>query len=153
MIRRSGLLATMAALALVGTLSAAAEDTASVDEVHYSFTGPTSVSFDWRGAPTEIRYGETEDYDRTANGATPDPLPFSSPGPFREAHLPGLRPGTTYHYSIGGGPDATFTTIPVGEHRFDVLADVGSSLDHEAVAPIQSQVAGGDPDFVLVPAT
>ena len=30
-----------------------------VDEVHYTFTGPTSVAFDWRGSATSIRYGPT----------------------------------------------------------------------------------------------
>ena len=30
-----------------------------VDEVHYTFMGPTSVAFDWRGGGNWIRYGTT----------------------------------------------------------------------------------------------
>ena len=123
----------------------------AVDEIHYSFTGPTSVSFDWRGEATEIRYGPTTGYGSSANGIAPTPMPFSSPGPFRETTLTGLQTGTTYHYSIGGGPDHTFTTPPTGDFRFDVIADVGSSRDYSTVAPTQNQVAVDAPAFVLVP--
>ena len=77
----------------------------TVDEVHYTFTGPTSVAFDWRGTATDIRYGPTTSYGSTAAASTPTPLPYSSAGPFEEADLTGLTPGATYHYSIGGGPD------------------------------------------------
>jgi hypothetical protein len=38
-----------------GTLAAGAED-AGVDEVHYTFTGATSVTFDWRGPANDLRY-------------------------------------------------------------------------------------------------
>jgi hypothetical protein len=45
------------ALALGPTRVRAAGDV--VDEIHYTFTGATSVTFDWRGAATDIRYGKT----------------------------------------------------------------------------------------------
>src|SRR4051812_2102487 len=35
------------------------------DEIHYTITGPTSVSFDWRGNATDIRYGLTTSYGST----------------------------------------------------------------------------------------
>src|SRR5712691_7712689 len=89
------------------------------DEVHYTFTGPTSVAFDWRGTATDIRYGATTSYGSTATAQTPSPLPFSSTGPFEEVALTGLDPGATYHYSIGGGTDHTFTTAPTGNFVFD----------------------------------
>src|SRR6266498_3510279 len=54
----------------------------TADEVHYTFTGPTSVAFDWRGSATDIRYGTTTSYGSTATSHTPSPLPFSSGGPF-----------------------------------------------------------------------
>jgi parallel beta-helix repeat protein len=123
----------------------------TVDEVHYTFTGPTSVAFDWRGSPTDIRYGLTTAYGSTATAHAPDPLPFSSPGPFREVELNGLAAGTTYHYSIGGGRDKTFSTAPTSTYRFDVVADVGSTLLSPKVATVASQVAGDVPSFVLVP--
>ena len=126
-------------------------NTNTVDEVHYTFTGPTSVAFDWRGSPTGIRYGLTNTYGSTATAHEPTPLPFSSPGPFREVELTGLAPGTTYHYSIGGGLDHTFSTAPTGNFRFDVIADVGSTLLSPKVATVAGQVAGDVPAFVLVP--
>src|SRR5436309_10350063 len=110
----------------------------SVDEVHYTFTGPDSVGFDWRGTPSDIRYGPTPDYGTTVLASTPDPLPFSSAGPFWEARLTGLTPGGSYHYSIGGGPDHVFHTAPTAGFRFDVIADVSSSLASSRVAVTQS---------------
>ena len=51
---RAAVLAVVAAaLMLPGAGRGASE---VVDEVHYTFTGPTSVAFDWRGAATDIRY-------------------------------------------------------------------------------------------------
>ena len=100
----------------------------TADEVHYTYTGPGSVAFDWRGTATDIRYGATTSYGSTATAHTPSPLPFSSAGPFQEVELTGLTPGATYHYSIGGGSDQTMATAPTSGFRFDVEADVGA--DH-----------------------
>jgi len=83
-------------------------------------------------------------------GTTPNPLPFSSAGPFREAVLTGLAPGTTYQYSLGGGANHTFTTSPVGPFRFDVTGDIGDAVEYPEVATIQSQIAADNPAFVLV---
>src|SRR6266487_1808290 len=122
----------------------------TVDEVHYSFESPTSVAFDWRGGPDTIRYGTTASYGQSVKGTTPNPLPYSSAGPFWEAQLTGLNPDTTYHYSIGGGPDNTFTTEPAGSFRFDVEADVGDSGTYPNMGVIQSQIAADSPNFVIV---
>ena len=78
-------------------------------------------------------------------------MPFSSAGPFQEVELTGLQAGATYHYSIGGGVDHTFTTAPTGSFRFDVIADIGSSRDYSNVLATQNQVAADNPAFVLVP--
>ena len=119
-------------------------------EVHYTFSSPTSVAFDWVGSATMIRYGTTRRYTRTATTHAPSPLPFSSRGPFREAHLAGLRPGRRYHYSIGEGRDHTFSTVPKGSYRFDVEADVGDSRSYRDVGTTQSQIARDRPAFVIV---
>jgi len=121
-----------------------------VDEVHYTFLGPTSVAFDWRGAASDIRYGKTTSYSRTASASTPDPLPFSSSGPFREVIVTGLEAGVVYHYSIGGGPDRTFRAAPVGSFRFDAIGDVGDAVTYPNVGTTQAQIAADDPDFVLM---
>ena len=123
---------------------------APVDEVHYTFTGPTSVAFDWRGSATTIRYGTTGRYGKAVSAQTPTPTPFSSKGPFWEARLTGLKPGATYHYSIGDSPDRTFSTAPTGPFRFDVEADVGASTNFAPVTATEGQIAADNPAFVLV---
>jgi hypothetical protein len=118
--------------------------------VHYTFTGPTSVAFDWVGSGATIRYGRTARYGQVARARAPSPTPFSSRGPFREARLTGLKPGKTYHYAIGGGRDGTFTTAPTASFRFDVEADVGDSMDAVHVRATQQQIARDKPAFVIV---
>jgi hypothetical protein len=122
----------------------------TVDEVHYTFTGPTSVAFDWRGTAQTIRYGRTSSYGRTRRARAVRPIPFSSRGPFWEVRLGGLAAGTTYHYSIGGRRDRTFATAPTGSYRFDVEADVGDSASWRQVASTQAQIAADKPAFVIV---
>src|SRR5205823_3531957 len=100
-------------------------------------------------AATDIRYGKTTGYGSTATAQAPSPAPFSSTGPFEEVRLANLEPGTTYHYSIGGGVDHTFTTAPTGDFRFDAEADIGSSRDFSNVVPTQNQIAADNPAFVL----
>ena len=122
------------------------------DEVHWTFIGQTSVTFDWRGFDTTIRYGLTSSYGQTAAGVTPSPIPFSSPGPFWEAKLTGLQENTTYHYSIGSGADHTFHTPPPrGTSDFTVFVegDIGASIQYPRMAVIQSQIAAEHPAFVF----
>jgi hypothetical protein len=124
--------------------------TPTADEIHYTFAGPTSVAFDWRGTANTMRYGRTAKYGKVARAAARLPAPFSSSGPFREARLRRLKPGTTYHYSIGGGPDQTFSTVPIGAFRFDVEGDVGDSMNSSRVRATQEQIAADKPAFVIV---
>jgi Calcineurin-like phosphoesterase len=144
--------ASLCALGLLAAvlLPSAAPAAGTVDEIHYTFTSATSVAFDWRGEANDIRYGPTAAYGTTVAGHQPTPPPFSSPGPFWEAELTGLAPGTSYHYSIGGGPDMVFSTAPTGNFRFASIADVGASSSYPQVAVVQSQIAADDPAFVLV---
>jgi parallel beta-helix repeat protein len=122
----------------------------NVDEVHYTWLDGTTVAFDWRGGPNTIAYGSTKNYGNSVTASTPSPLPYSSAGPFWEARLTGLQPGTTYHYSIGGSADQTFDTSPTGSFRFDVEADVGDSVTYPAMGTTQSQIGADAPDLVLV---
>jgi hypothetical protein len=118
--------------------------------VHYTYTGPTSAAFDWRGSPNTIRYGRTRRYTKTAVAHTPNPKPYSSSRPFWEARLSRLRAGATYHCSIGGGRDHLFSTASTGPFRFDVEADVGSANDFPGVTTTERQIAADRPAFVLV---
>ena len=131
-------------------LKASASATASARQVHYTFTSATSVAFDWAGTANSIRFGRTAKYGNRVIAHRPTPVPVSSPGPFWEAKLNGLKPGTTYHYSIGGGPGSIFRTAPMGSFRFDVEADVGDSGSERRVGATQAQIAGDRPAFVLV---
>jgi hypothetical protein len=124
----------------------------AADEIHWTITGPNSVSFDWRGADTTLCYGLTTSYGDTAKAVTPTPLPFSSAGPFREARLAGLAAGAIYHYSIGTGADHTFHTAPArGSSGFAIYAegDIGNSTDWPRMGVVQDMIAAGHPAFVL----
>src|SRR5438067_2285463 len=121
-----------------------------VDEVHYTFAGPTSVTLDWRGTAQDVRYGLSTAYDSTATGAAPAWTPTSSPGPFQQAQIGGLAAGTTYHYSIGGGPDRTFHTPPTGDFRFDAIADIGDTTHFSHLADTLSAIAGDQPSLALM---
>src|SRR6476469_7640215 len=107
----SVLVAWIASLLWVGS---AAQASPTVDEVHYTFTSQTSVAIDWRGDAHDVRWGPTPAYGNAATGTAPQWAPWSSPGPFWQLQLTGLAPGTTYHYSVAGGPDWTFHTPPTG---------------------------------------
>jgi hypothetical protein len=126
------------------------DPTATASEVHYTFTGPTSVAFDWRGGQGQLSYGPTSAYGSTVTGQAPNPMPWSSAGPFYEAAIAGLQPGTTYHYAIDGGVDHTFTTAPTGNFRFAAMGDIGSSLTFSKVPTTMNQVAADAPAFVLM---
>jgi len=125
----------------------------AADQIHWTITGPASVTFDWRGTETEIRYGPTAAYQVTVTATDPTPTPWSSPGPFREARLTGLSPDALYHYSIGGGPDHTFRTAPPrGRSDFVIAAegDIGSADSYPRLDEIQQQVRDQHVAFVLM---
>ncbi len=129
-----------------------AADGFPADEVHWTITGQTSVTIDWRGGGSTVRYGVTKALGQTAKAVAPEPRPFSSKGPFREAKITGLRENTLYHYSIGDGPAHTFRTPPprgASGFTFYVQGDIGNRRDWKRVAACQSMIAEGKPDFVL----
>jgi hypothetical protein len=124
-----------------------------VEQVHFTHIGQTAVTFDWVGGTDTLRYGLTPAYGQFALASEPNPLPFSSPGPFREAKLTNLQPNTTYHYSIYGTPDHTFRTPPPrGPADFTIVAqgDVGAAQNWPQLAAVQARVASLDPAFVLM---
>ena len=123
------------------------------DEIHWTINGPQSISFDWRGEASEIRYGITNASGLSARGSDPSPMPFSSPRPFRQVLLKSRKPGTTYHYAIGNCGGHTFHTPPApGTSGFvvDVEGDIGASTNYSDVVPDQRLVASHMPALVLV---
>ena len=97
-----------------------------------------------------MRWGSTTAYGNTATGVAPQWTPWSSAGPFWQVELTGLAPGSTYHYSIGGGPDCTFHTPPTGDFRFDAIGDVGDTVSFSKLGNTLDQIASDDPSFVLM---
>jgi hypothetical protein len=117
-------------------------------ELHYTYGGPTSVTFDWNGTASSLRYGRTKRYGSTVAAGSPKIIPFSSKGPFRQVTITRLKPGRTYHYSVGNVA-STFSTPPLGRFRFDFEADVGASNDFSAVSVTQKQIVADRPAFVI----
>jgi len=146
-----GPLATKALFVFLAALLLAPAAQAT-DEIHWTFTGPTSVAIDWRGSGSGVRYGLTSAYGLNATGQTPSPLPYSSSGPFWEAKLTGLVPATAYHYSVANGPDHVFRTPPAAGTTFTVYVegDIGDTTVYSRVGPVQKLIADGAPSFVIV---
>jgi hypothetical protein len=142
----------VSAIALAAALTWAAPALAA-DEIHWTLIGPTTVTFDWRGSETTIRYALTASYGQTATAGAPTPTPFSSAGPFREARLNGLQPNAVYHYSIGSGPDHTFRTPPPrGSSGYTVCVegDIGEGGAYPLMPVVQTIISGQAPAFALV---
>jgi hypothetical protein len=152
------LLAALAAGATPGTALPA-------DEIHWTLTGQTSVTFDWRGSSAEntIQYGTAPGtYTGSVVAYTPSPTPDSSPGPFWEARITGLQENTLYYYRISSGTEHTFRTPPPrggSDFWFAEEADVGSVIGWTNVGVTQNMIPtdyanipGDDrPRFLLVP--
>ncbi len=122
------------------------------DQVHWTVMGQTAVTFDWRGPLYTLRYGLTSAYGQTVTGQTPDPLPYSSAGPFWEARITGLSENTLYHYAVGNGNDHTFRTPPSrGSAGFTIMAqgDIGDATLYPGVGGVQSLIAAQSPAFTL----
>lgn len=129
----------------------------AADEIHWTITGQTSVTFDWRGTKDEnfIQYGtSSRTYGGTATATPCVPDPLSGNGPYWEAKITSLQENTLYYYSIAGGPEHTFRTpLLHGESGFSVCAesDMGSTIDHPIFSTTQKMIADAAPAFVLVP--
>ncbi|WP_157557651.1 PKD domain-containing protein, partial [Intrasporangium oryzae] len=137
-------------LLALGARPAVSSAATGVDEVHYTFTGSSSVAIDWRGAANDVRWGTTTEYGQTATGVAPAWTPWSSSGPFWQLELGGLSAGATYHYSIGGGPDYTFHAPPTSTFRFDAIGDVGDTAHFSKLATTLDNISADDPSFVLM---
>jgi len=125
----------------------------AADEIHWTITGQTSVTIDWRGSEDIVRFGVSPAYGQTATGVAPTPLPFSSPGPFREARITGLTENTLYYYSIGEDGGTFRTPPPRGASDFVVCVagDVGDSITyHRWVSGVHRQIAEAQPRFTLM---
>jgi hypothetical protein len=124
-------------------------------EVHFTFTGPTSVTFDWRGSGRGVSVWSKDMAPRTVESHAPSPMPFSSPGKWQEATVTNLRPGTEYSYEVGRprSPVSTsFQTPPApgaSGFTFVVTAELGAAFDGPEVLPTLRLITFAEPAFVL----
>ncbi|HVX93947.1 MAG TPA: metallophosphoesterase family protein [Polyangia bacterium] len=125
-------------------------------QVHFTFTGPTSVTFDWHGTGRALRIWSKTMPPRQILARDANPKPLSGPGPWKEATVNDLQPGTEYGYEVGHPRfpvPAFFSTPPApgasSGFAFAALAGVGSSLDFSEAAPVHRLISLGDPAFVL----
>lgn len=124
-------------------------------QVHFSFTGPTSVTFAWHGTGRTVRVWSKDSAPREIVAHEPSPKPFSGPGPWKEAIVTGLLPGVEYGYEIGRPryPVPAFFRAPpprgTAGFSFVAVAGLGSSIDFPEVAPLHRLIEGEEPTFVL----
>jgi Calcineurin-like phosphoesterase len=124
-------------------------------EVHFTYTGPTSVTFDWSGGGTTVRYWARTEPPRTVEAHAVTPQPTSSPGPFREALLEGLTPGVDYYYEVGHPvrPTPASFHAPLagpGKFVFAAVGDMGAPAGQPSSIGVNKDIALADPWFVLM---
>jgi hypothetical protein len=124
-------------------------------QIHFTFTGPTSVRFAWHGTGRTVRLWSKTSPPREIEAREPSPKPFSGPGPWKEAEVTGLDPGVEYGYEIGRPryPVPAFFRAPPlpGSAGFSFVAvsGVGSSIDYPGVEPLHRLIATEEPAFVI----
>jgi hypothetical protein len=124
-------------------------------QVHFTFTGPTSAVFSWRGNNRTMRIWAKGERPRTIDAHDAKPGPFSMPGQWQEAEITGLQPDTQYGYEVGRPrlPVPSFFRSPPtagsAGFNFAAMADLGASMEFP-VSPTHRLVALGEPAFVFV---
>ena len=125
-------------------------------EVHFTFTAPDEVTFDWRGSNPSLRVWTKNAPPLVVEGHAPDPLPFSSPGPWQEAVVHGLRPGLDYQYQVGNPVrpvPLTFRSPPAHGatgYTFVAVGDVGAASNWPSATEVHRLIGLAEPAFVLM---
>jgi hypothetical protein len=154
---RLALAATLVALVMTGSGTGspapAAAAGATVDEVTYAFGNErTEVVVSWRGAEPTLFWGADSSDDNQVTATRSAITPVDIAGPFYEARISGLTPGTTYHYKIGAtGTERVFHTAPANADDFTavVIADTEATICRTYQAQLFGLVAALDADMVL----
>jgi calcineurin-like phosphoesterase family protein len=124
-------------------------------EVHFTYTAPDAVTFDWRGNGSTLRYWAKDLPPRTVVAHAPRPLPPSAPGPWQEATADQLVPGLEYAYEVGHPVRPVphqFRAPPApgaSGFVFAAVGDIGDAADLPAAAGVNRDIGLADPSFVL----
>ncbi len=124
-------------------------------ELHFTYTAPDAVTFDWRGSGSTLRYWAKDRPPRTVTSHAPLPLPTSGPGPWQEVTADQLVPGLEYLYEVGRPLRPTpgsFRAPPVpgtSDFVFAAVGDLGDAANQPAAAGVHRDIGLADPSFVL----
>ncbi len=124
-------------------------------EVHFTYTAPDAVTFDWRGSSSTLRYWAKDLPPRTVTAHPPSPAPTSAPGPWQEAIADELVPGLEYTYEVGHPVrpmDRSFRAPPAAgtsDFVFAAVGDLGDAANQPAAAGVHRDIRLADPSFVL----
>ena len=124
-------------------------------EVHFTYTGPRAVTFDWLGTAAKLRFWTRDSPPHTVTAHGPTPQPTSLPGPFQEAVLDGLQPGAEYFYEIANEVrpvPVSFRAPPAGPAPFVFAAvgDMGATQGQPDAIVVNEDLRIADPSFVLM---
>jgi hypothetical protein len=123
-------------------------------EVHFTYTAPDAVTFDWRGNGTTLRYWAKDQPPRTVTAHAPTPTPTSMPGPFQEAVADHLQPGMEYQYEVGYPEKPTphafhAPPAPGSGFLFAAVGDIGDAGGQPLATAVHRDISLADPWFVL----
>jgi hypothetical protein len=123
-------------------------------EVHFTYTAPDAVTFDWRGDGTTLRYWAKDQPPRTVTAHAPTPTPTSMPGPFQEAVADHLQPGTEYEYQVGHPEKPTphafrAPPAPGGGFVFAAVGDIGDAGGQPLATGVHRDISLAEPWLVL----
>jgi hypothetical protein len=128
-------------------------------QIHFTFTAPDAVTFDWRGNDRTLRFWAKTLAPRTVEAHAPVPAPPASAAAaatgWQEAVLDGLQPGVEYIYEVGHPvrpQTMSFRAPPARgavDFTFVAVGDIGSSASSPAAAIVSRMIARAEPAFVL----
>jgi hypothetical protein len=124
-------------------------------EVHFTYTAPDAVTFDWSGDGTTVRYWAKDHPPRTVNAHLATPTPISGAGPFQEAVADQLVPGLEYQFEVGHPmkPQGHAFHAPpapgAAGFAFVAVGDLGDTGGQPAAAEVHRDINVSEPWFVL----
>ena len=129
----------------------------AADEIHWTLTGRTAVTIDWRGSETAVRYGVTKDLGQTAKAMVQtQPFSFHDQNPESDAGLSVTVPGPDLRLNMGVrvflDSEVDITVMRNGQVLVDKIMPVQGDilLFTTANAFIGTELQAGDQVFLRV---